>query len=164
VNTRLTSWNLLLCFALTWAPLLAVSGCGRPDDDDLGPPQIRFGQDTCHACGMIIEDERYAAAVVTVGGNGLTEKHAFDDIGEMLEFVAPTGIVTERRYVRDASTRKWLDAASATFVKTSDLKTPMGSGIAAYADAQSAQAAIAAHGGGVIIARNSSSATSHDAR
>jgi copper chaperone NosL len=163
VNPRASHWRFLLCFALACAPLLAISGCGKPEED-LGPPQIRFGQDTCHACGMIIEDERYAAAVVTIGGNGITEKHAFDDIGEMLEFVAPAASRTERRYVRDASTRKWVDAATACFVKTSDLKTPMGSGIAAYADLQIAQAAMAIHGGGVIIARNSSSAASHDER
>ncbi len=164
MNARFINWKFLICFALACAPLVAISGCGKPDDDDLCPPQIRFGQDTCHACGMIIEDERYAAAVVTVGGSGAAEKHAFDDIGEMLEFVAPAGTAAERRYVRDASTRNWVDVAKATLVKVPDLKTPMGSGIAAYADPQTAQAAIAARGGGAIIARNSSAATSHDAR
>jgi nitrous oxide reductase accessory protein NosL len=143
---------------------MTISGCGRHDEDDLAPPQIRFGQDTCRACGMIIEDERYAAAVVTVDGNGVAEKHAFDDIGEMLEFKAPTGTAAERRYVREASTRKWLELTNATLVKMSDLQTPMGSGIAAYADAQSAQAAIAGHGSGTIVTREPSAATSREAK
>ena len=128
---------------------MTLVGCAKPED--VGPPEIRLGQDTCQACGMIIEDERYAGAVVTKSGD-VVEKHAFDDIGEMLEFKAPAGSTVVHRYVRDAGTKQWLEADRATFVKLRDLTTPMGSGIAAYGDAEGAKSAIRAHGGEVVSA------------
>lgn len=134
---------------VTLAALVVGAGCGG-GRDDAGPPEIHFGQDTCHACGMIIEDERYAAAVTATTAGGVAERYLFDDVGEMLEFVPPAGAQRVRRFVRDADTKLWADAASVTFVKTRDLHTPMGSGIAAYATPQAARAAIAAHGGTVI--------------
>lgn len=128
--------------------LVMIAGCGKTED--AGPPEIRFGQDTCHACGMIIEDERYAAAVVTTSTGGAIEKQAFDDIGEMLEFTPPQDAREVKRYVRDVTTRQWLDASHATLVKSPAVQTPMGSGIVAYADAQAAQAAAKANGGTVV--------------
>jgi copper chaperone NosL len=133
---------------LACAAAVALAGCGT--GDDLGPPDIHFGQDTCHACGMIIEDDRYAAAVVTVTAAGDIERRLFDDVGEMLEAAPPAGARSVRRYARDAATRRWLDADKATFAKTRDLPTPMGSGIAAYADPAAARAAIDAHGGSLL--------------
>jgi copper chaperone NosL len=137
------------------AAALFAAGCGK--GDDVGPPDIHFGQDTCHACGMIIEDDRYAAAVVTESAGGEVERQSFDDAGEMLEFQPPAGATKVRRYVRDAATRRWLDADSATLVKTRDLQTPMGSGVAAYADPAAARATIEAHGG-EVLARGGNSA------
>ena len=134
--------------ALATAVFLLVAGCAKPDYP--GPPEIRFGQDTCHACGMIIHDERYAAAIVTTDPDGIVEKHVFDDIGEMLQFIPPANSKTLHRYVRDASTKQWIDAGKATLVKLPDLTTPMGSGIAAYADPQSANTAIRAHSGSIF--------------
>jgi copper chaperone NosL len=130
------------------AAALLTAGCGKTDD--LGPPDIHFGQDTCHACGMIIEDDRYAAAVVTVAGDGAVEHQVFDDAGEMLESQPPPGARAVRRYVRDAATRQWVDAARATFVRARNLQTPMGSGIAAYGDPAAARAAADAHGGDIL--------------
>jgi copper chaperone NosL len=126
---------------------MSMMGCAKTED--VGPPEIRLGQDTCQACGMIIEDERFAAAIVTSAG-GVVEKRSFDDIGEMLEFKTPSGATVVHRYVRDAGTKQWLDAEKATFVKLRDLTTPMGSGIAAYGDAEGAKLAIRAHGGELL--------------
>ena len=140
----------LLRALLGCASALALAGCGKTDD--LSPPDIHFGQDTCHACGMIIEDDRYAAAVVSLNASGDVERHAFDDAGEMLEFKPAAGATSVRRYVRDAGTRQWVDAGRATFVKAPDLQTPMGSGVAAYADAGAARAFASQHGGTVLTA------------
>jgi len=142
VKTRSIIWYLPL------ATLLLLAGCAKTED--AGPPDIRFGQDTCQACGMIIEDERYAAAVVTVGAGGVVEKRAFDDIGEMLEFAPPQGLKDVRRYVRDVTTRQWVDASRATLVRSTQVQTPMGSGITAYEDAQAAQIAAKAPGATVV--------------
>ena len=136
--------RVVFCFAAS----LALAGCNK--GEELGPPDIHFGQDTCHACGMIIEDDRYAAAVVTQGASGEVERQAFDDAGEMLEFKPAAGATSVRRYVRDAATRRWVDSDAATYVKVPDLQTPMGSGIAAYADAAAARAFASQHGGTVL--------------
>jgi nitrous oxide reductase accessory protein NosL len=147
--------SIMLCLAL--APLLMLTGCSKTED--AGPPEIHFGQDTCQACGMIIQDERYAAAVVTVSAGGSVEKHAFDDIGEMLEFAPPQGAQQVRRYVREVTTRQWLDASRATLVKSTQVQTPMGSGIVAYGDAQAARVAAKAHGGTVITPESTTAAS-----
>ena len=136
-------WMLLV---LAVVALFAVSGCGKPEG--LGPPEIRLGQDTCHECGMAITDERYAAAVV-VDQDGVVERFLFDDAGEMLSFAAPAG-KPARWYVRDAATRQWVEAGAATFVKAEKLETPMGSGIAAYASAETAARVAKEHGGEVM--------------
>jgi copper chaperone NosL len=140
--------TFLLRAALYCAAALALAGCGKTDD--FGPPDIHFGQDTCHACGMIIEDDRYAAAAVFVTPTGDVERQSFDDAGEMLEFQPPAGTTNLHRYVRDASTRHWLDATTATFVKAPDLQTPMGSGIAAYSDPATARAFADTHKGTLL--------------
>ena len=133
---------------MTLGLLMVGAGCAKTED--AGPPEIRFGQDTCKACGMIIEDERYAAALVTVSPSGAVEKYSFDDIGEMLEFAPPQGAQEVRRYVRDVATRQWIDAGRATLVKSPTTQTPMGSGVVAYADAQAAQVAVKENGGTLV--------------
>jgi nitrous oxide reductase accessory protein NosL len=52
--------------------------------------------------------------------------------------------------------RQWIDATSATYVKSDDLATPMGTGIAAYASAQAARSAAAdiSHGQGGTFSRD----------
>jgi nitrous oxide reductase accessory protein NosL len=154
---KMRTVTLCLALALAPAPLLMLSGCAKTED--AGPPEIRFGQDTCQACGMIIEDERYAAAVVTIGAGGVVEKRAFDDVGEMLEFAPPQGAQEVKRYVRDVTTRQWLEADRATLVKSTQVQTPMGSGIVAYRDPQAARDTAKAHGG-TVVARKSTTAVS----
>jgi copper chaperone NosL len=99
-----------------------------------GPPMLRFGQDRCDACGMIISDPRYAAAA-----RRADEVWRFDDIGCLLGHAGP-GLATGQTagYVHDAETHEWLDAKAATFVRSAQIRTPMGFGIAAYATPEAA--------------------------
>ena len=64
---------ILVLAGLIAAGLLA--GC-RPVDLSR-PPAVRFGEEACASCRMIISDERFAAALVTATGEILK----FDDIG-----------------------------------------------------------------------------------
>lgn len=104
--------------------------------DDAGPPVIRYGVDRCQACGMLIADARFAAAA-------RVDRHVrrYDDIGCLLrdagEALAAGGAVA---WVHDLLSERWLDAARAWYVRSS-LQTPMGSGLAAYADRDAAGAA-----------------------
>ncbi len=122
--------------ALLMLVFTGIAGCGEPPT--LDAPVVNWGQDVCVDCGMILSDERYAAAVVTIE-QGERQVHLFDDVGEMVtsrrKFADPS-----KRWVRDAQARQWIDAESAFYVRSTQLHTPMGFGVAAFADAAHAQA------------------------
>ena len=44
----------------------ALAGCGKTDLSR--PPKILYGRDVCVQCRMIIQDERFASAVITQEG------------------------------------------------------------------------------------------------
>ena len=123
----------LLCVALTL--LLALAACGG-GADTTQPPEILYGQDVCDECDMIISEEKYAAAYWTAEG----EARRFDDVGEMLVFMARNPEATASIWVHDVNSAAWLPAEEAWFVMNSGLRTPMGTGIAVLADEQSARA------------------------
>ncbi len=116
--------------------LPAIVSCHR--DAAPLPPEILYGQQECEQCRMIISDERYAAGIVLELAKGESAAFAFDDVNCMFNFEqehAPKPILA--RYVHDCATGRWLDAASAHFLLSDRLQTPMASGVAAAADRQS---------------------------
>jgi copper chaperone NosL len=118
-----------------------LAGCGRGDDSS--PPEIRYGEDLCSVCGMILSDPRYASAALTTDDVAL-----FDDIGELIEWRRKHPSLQVRiSYVHDHTTKQWIRADSATFVKSPAVASPMGHGIAAFANAQQAAAFEHASGG-----------------
>jgi copper chaperone NosL len=133
------------CFLLSAAALLAVPAC-TPDERS-GPPAIRYGLEECAECGMIISDERFAAAILVAddaGGHYLL----FDDTGDLLEYERThPGLPVRERFVHDAGTKAWVDARSAWYVLAESVQTPMGTGILAYADHAPAAQAAARHAG-----------------
>lgn len=102
-----------------------LGGCG----DDLGrPPTVRYGEEACAHCRMIISDDRFAAALVTKGGETLK----FDDVGCLVEREAEQGAPPGSAYwVRDFEGGGWLDALSASYVKSAKVQSPMGYGLTA---------------------------------
>lgn len=117
---------------------LSLAGCGRAPTE-ITAPKVHFGQDVCAKCGMIISDERFAGAI-GLRRNGRIEHMLFDDVGEMLEFT-PGDYEEVRWFATDSVTRKWLDAETAVFLHSDDLKTPMGTGVGAYSTRDAAIAA-----------------------
>lgn len=123
-------WRRLLLAALA-----AGAGCGR--DAGTGPPEILYGQDICAHCGMIISDERFAAAAVMFE-DGRRVVRAYDDVGCMLE--DDPGAVAVR-WVRGYRDGQWHDAGSAVYLASPKLHTPMASGLAAFGSRADALAA-----------------------
>lgn len=126
--------NLFLKSLIGLLPLaLVMAGCSRPTA--LVPPKIHYGYETCADCGMIINDPHYAAALAwRATPNGSTQTAVFDDIGCLLNWRrhhANNQVVAA--WVKNVRTAAWLDASSARFVKSRQLQTPMGWGIAAGA-------------------------------
>lgn len=112
--------------------LLAACG-GGPDLDE--PPDIRYGEDVCDRCLMIINEARYAAAYVKPDG----EARLFDDIGGMVASIDEAAEDVAVFWVHDYDTEEWLKADEAFYVESDDLVTPMGFGIIAFADPNRAE-------------------------
>jgi copper chaperone NosL len=109
-----------------------LAGC-RPVDTGR-PPTVRYGEEACASCRMIIGDEHFAAALVTPTGEALK----FDDIGCLVEHEAD-GLRPDVTYwVRDSKGREWLDAREATFVHSAGIASPMGFELAARPPGQAA--------------------------
>ena len=121
----------ILCVLL----LLTLTACGG-GADTTQPPEILYGQDVCDECDMIISEEKYAAAYWTAEG----EARRFDDVGEMLVYMAKNPEPTASIWVHDINSAAWLLADDAWFIMNSGLRTPMGTGIAVTADEQAARA------------------------
>lgn len=139
-----------LAAATGLALLSALAACQRAELT--GPPQLRLGRDQCIECGMIINEDRYSSAALVDAGRG-REYFLFDDVGCMLDYQREHGdSAFIELFAHDASTRAWLTAREATFLlaDSSAILTPMGSGIAAYADSAAAEAAQSACGGRIL--------------
>lgn len=89
---------------------------------------------------MIISEEKFSAAYWTEGG----EARRFDDIGGMLAYISEESEDVASYWVHDFASGEWINAEQAHYVLDSDLMTPMGFGVAAFADEEQAQAM--AHG------------------
>jgi copper chaperone NosL len=123
--------------------LMAV-GCGRGTGRPT-PPDIRFGEDVCSQCTMIIEDPRFAAAAVTTGG----ETVMFDDVAELFAWMrAHTDVRVA--WVQDFDGGGWIEAAAAWYVVDSQLHTPMGGGILTSTSAEGAAALTLRKGGKAV--------------
>ncbi|MFN0135894.1 MAG: nitrous oxide reductase accessory protein NosL [Phycisphaerae bacterium] len=145
---RRVGWFASLLLSLT--SLLLIACENKPL---VGPPQLRLGRDQCHECGMIISEDRCAAALL-IERDGRREHLLFDDLGCMLD-VERGGLDAARvieRFARDHDTRAWIDAATATFLSApaDKLITPMASGMVGYAARSAAGASQAQYGGSIL--------------
>lgn len=125
--------------------LLAVfSGCFGARDST--PPKVRFGQEACAECHMIIDDDRFCGALL--GEDGVYLK--FDDIGCMKRFEDDHRWASRPGWVRDFVSRGWLKKEEVYYVQTKNVLTPMGSGIAAFKERRAAEDFAAKESGPVL--------------
>jgi len=138
----------VLAFLFIGALLLAACARGAAI---VQPPEIRYGEDLCTECNMIISDPRYAAGYGYEIAAGRYESLAFDDIGDLLVHLEKH---PERKivawYVHDYTTEEWLDATVAYYVVSDQILSPMGHGIAAHATRAAAEAMEQAKAGRVL--------------
>lgn len=128
--------RLLLLFL---ALVLLAAGCAQ-GTAEIKPPEIRYGEDVCAECKMIISDPRFAAAYTYEVSPGRYENALFDDIGDMLIHAGkhPEHEVVAW-WVHDYDSKEWLDGQKATYVFSNNLQTPMAQGTAAFASLEAAQ-------------------------
>lgn len=120
-------------FLIIFLTLLMLSACQSGNNAD-APPVIRYGEDTCDECRMIINEARFAAGFI----NSDLETRRFDDIGCLLIYQRKHQESIKKTWVQDYQTQAWLPADSAVFIKSSEIATPMGHGIIAVSTEESA--------------------------
>lgn len=140
----------LLLAALAIGAVLWVAACA-PAASKPQPPQIHFGEDMCADCGMIINDARFAAAYTVDQGSGRYQSLIFDDIGDMLHHMQQNaGLQGVNWWVHDYDSQEWIDATSAWFVHSDQVKSPMNHGLAAFATQAAAEKLAAGTSGQVL--------------
>jgi copper chaperone NosL len=125
--------------------LLFTAACSAGAATDR-PPEIRYGEDACDHCGMIINEPRFAATYVTEDG----ETRRFDDIGNMMVHYAQYREDVATFWVHDYESEEWLQAEQAHYVLSSSIRTPMGHGVVAFDSANDAERLAGANDGRVL--------------
>jgi copper chaperone NosL len=92
---------------------------------------------------MIVNDDRFAAAAVAADG----EAHKFDEVCCLIDYLAAHPGETKGLWVRGYRSGQWHDARQAYYAHGPKLQTPMGSGLAAAATKEEADALAAEWGG-----------------
>ncbi|MCB1131536.1 MAG: nitrous oxide reductase accessory protein NosL [Verrucomicrobiae bacterium] len=115
-------------------PLLAVTltlpGC------DSGPVAIDYGRDACDSCRMTLVDRRFGTEFVTAKG----KVYKFDDVNCLLDFMEEERASAGNAYVVNfAKENELLEVENAVFLKHPQLRTPMNSGLAAFATKANAE-------------------------
>jgi copper chaperone NosL len=132
--------RVCLLAAVALACLPAFVGCS-----DDGPPTVRYGHEECGYCRMIVNDDRFAAAAVTPGG----EAKKFDDISCLVEYAGENPGVTAL-WVRGYRSGQWHKAREVYFAYGPKLQTPMGAGLAVVPTKAEADQLAAEWGGKVL--------------
>ena len=95
------------------------------------PQPIKMG-DTCSFCLMGVADNRFGAELITKKG----KIYKFDDTHCLLEFLNAQTVPKEQQksilFVNFETPHGFLDAKNAFLLKSVDLRSPMGSNIAAF--------------------------------
>ena len=112
---------------------LLIAGCGSQNN---GIPRIRYGEETCDRCRMIISEKRFAAAYRTESG----ALRKFDDLGCAALHQKEQGEMAAQFWGVDYEETDWLDVKQAFLVHSSELLTPMGYGIAVLPTVEKATA------------------------
>ena len=121
-----------------------IFGCG------VSPSPIDYGKDNCDFCKMTIMDKRFAAALVT--SRGKTFK--FDSVECLAEFHESERIKRDniKMLLVDQfdSPGTMINAAGAFYLRSPNLRSPMGFNAAAFSVKSAAENARADYAGDVI--------------
>ena len=108
---------------------LFSTACGDSD-----PQPIQFGKDGCDFCKMTIMDPKFGAELITSKG----KVFKFDDVNCLIQYmdeIKESDRSDSRLYVIDFHAQKVLiDATSARYIKSVEVRSPMASGIAAFSN------------------------------
>lgn len=131
--------------ALLFCALATLLACQAASPQ---PAVLDVGNELCASCRMPVSDASLAAQLVAPG----EDPRFFDDIECLRDYLSrlpqPRNAAC---FVADHRTRAWVRRDAAVYVR-SNIATPMGSHLTAYADSASAAADPAARGGSFLSA------------
>jgi copper chaperone NosL len=119
--------------------LFIVAACGRATF----APVALTPADVCSYCKMAISETQYAAEILTEDGEPLP----FDDLACLALYLKERQVNVGAIFVMDYSSRTWVKAEDAHFLRSPRFKTPMSGGIAAFREKARAEAALRDFGG-----------------
>jgi copper chaperone NosL len=97
------------------------------------PEPLVYGMDVCYTCKMTLMDDKFGAEIVTKKG----KVYKFDDVNCMLGFYhsdfEEQGNMAHVLVVNFAQPSKLIDATNSWYLKSELIRSPMASGIAAFA-------------------------------
>lgn len=108
-----------------------------------GPEPIAYGKDTCARCRMHLARPGFAGELRD--REGILKK--YDDLGCLLLAIDSAHAEVPQAYAEVHPTGALIPLLTATLVVDSKTITPMGYGVLAFADAESAAAHVSAQGG-----------------
>jgi copper chaperone NosL len=130
--------------AVVVAPLL-LTAC------DIAPEPVHIGAEECAHCSMLISDRRYAGQVLNNRGRAF-KFDAVECVRDFLNAGTVAAADVHSVWVTDAAAGDgWIRAEDAIFVQSPALRTPMGGGLAAYADRAAAGAVLQDLGSGELL-------------
>ena len=105
---------------------------------------VAIADDRCPACGMAVVDARFAAQARTDGGRTLVYD-ALECLADHVNGHAGPPPVVAHAWLADRAASStavavWLAAGEAVLLHHARLRTPMGGGLAAFADVEAARA------------------------
>ncbi|HLW42537.1 MAG TPA: nitrous oxide reductase accessory protein NosL [Flavobacterium sp.] len=124
---------------------LLFSSCSKE------PQPIEFGVDNCDHCMMNISDVRYGAELITQKG----KIYKFDDMYCMKVFLQDEVVAKDQVHslwlVDFEATEQLIPAEKSYLLYNSELKSPMGSNTAAFADEATRQQQHSEHSGTMLL-------------
>jgi copper chaperone NosL len=134
--------NLLLL-----VPLLLLPSC------DTSPQPLEYGKDECAGCKMILADSHYGAELITRKG----KVFKFDDVNCMLAYSSKELVGNNKEckwWIIDFKhANQFLKADEAVYLKHDQLRSPMGSHVAAFVSQENLEVVHKELGGGGKIMR-----------
>jgi copper chaperone NosL len=129
---KLTSMKSPISYLSAACVLLLASCTSKPEP-------IAYGKDNCDECRMTIMDPKFGGEIVTKKG----KVFKFDDAHCLAQFLNDRKVtlaeISQTVFVNYNGSENFLDTKSAFFVIGSQLKSPMGSNAAAFANKTDAE-------------------------
>lgn len=120
---------------------LLMSACAAPK-----PEPIHYGTDACSNCKMTISDPKFGAEIVSKTG----KVFKFDSGECLVSFINGKKIDVakiESLLVTDMNTKEFCDAATSTFIVSTEIQSPMGANLGAFKEKSTADQFLSGHSG-----------------